>query len=205
VGTLLKRGEASAKELAQLTRAESRAMAETERAAQQSAQAAESAAQAAGLNVVREIPGKKGEWNAALNGPLQPNTAYVLANGHAYTTDALGRVVKAEGQLTLNTVDRNAYQQLLAGQAGGAGYDGGHLLAVRFGGAGEGINYVAQLSSMNRGAYRELERLWAKSIEAGSNVKVEISPIYSGASKVPDRIDVTYWIDGAIKKVPFKN
>jgi len=167
--------------------------------------AAEAEAREAGRLVVRETPGKRGDWNAALNGDLKANATYVLTNGHSYTTDALGRVVKAEGTLSPATVDRNAYQQLLAGRAGGDGYDGGHLIGTLVGGAGEKINLVAQLSSVNRGEFRVMEKSWAEAMQAGKEVRVEVSPVYSGTSQVPTQIDVRYWIDGAASKRVFPN
>lgn len=167
--------------------------------------AAEAEAREAGRLVIRETPGKKAEWNAALNAELKPNATYVLTNGHSYTTDALGRVTKAEGTLTPATVDRNAYQQLLAGRAGGEGYDGGHLIGTMLGGAGERINLVAQLSSINRGEFRVMEKSWAEAIQAGKNVRVEVSPAYSGTGQVPASIEVRYWIDGVLKERSFPN
>lgn len=167
--------------------------------------AAEAEAREAGRFVIREVPGKKGDWNAALSGELKSNATYVLTNGHTYTTDTLGRVVKAEGTLNPATVDRNAYQQLLAGRAGGDGYDGGHLIGTLVGGAGEKINLVAQLSSVNRGEFRVMEKSWAEAMQAGKEVRVEVSPVYAAVGEVPTRIDVRYWIDGAATKRVFPN
>lgn len=103
-------------------------------------------------------------------------------------------VTKAEGALAPSTVDRNAYQQLLAGRAGGEGYDGGHLIGAMLGGAGERINLVAQLSSVNRGEFRMMEKSWAEAIQAGKDVRVEVSPVYAGIAQVPSRIEVVYWV-----------
>jgi filamentous hemagglutinin len=153
-------------------------------------------AKAEGLELITERAGAKGGWNGALNSELKPNSVYLLNNGHAYTTDTLGRVSKAEGLLDIGKMDRNAYQQLMAGQVGGAGYEGGHLIATVLGGAGEKINLIPQLTAVNRGEFRVLEKEWADAIKAGKEVKVEVSPIYSGSGRVPTSIDVTYRIDG---------
>lgn len=118
---------------------------------------------------------------------------------HSYVTDAAGRVTRAEATLDLgklNTGDRNAYQQVMAGRVGGEGYDGRHLIATLFGGAGERINLVPQLASVNRGEFREMEKMWAEALRAGKSVKVEVSPVYAGATKVPGDIDVVFSIDG---------
>jgi hypothetical protein len=195
VGDLLRAG-GRAGEVASVTRLESRAMAETERLTQLRITEVQSRAAREGREVVVQPRGTTGEWNAALNGPLKPNAVYVLDNGHSYFTDGVGRVTRAEGVLDLQKVDRNTYQQVLAGRIGGEGYDGGHLLATLFGGAGEKINLIPQLTEVNRGAFRSMEGQWAEAIRAGKSVRVEVNPVYSGTSKVPGSIDVTYWIDG---------
>jgi DNA/RNA non-specific endonuclease len=162
-------------------------------------------AAARGLEVVRETRGGRGAWNDALNGNVKPNTVYLLDNGHAYVTDAAGRVTRAEGVLDIARMDRNTYQQIMVGQFGGPGFDGGHLIGSLFGGAGERLNIVAQLSGVNRGIFRTMELEWANAIRAGREVRVEVSPVYSGASKVPTSIDVIYWIDGARAARNFPN
>jgi len=205
VGDLVKAG-ASARQVAAATRIESRGLAEWERAAQLQAARAEAAFTAQGIQVVREIPGQKGAWNDALNGGLQSNTAYVLANGQSYLTDAAGRVARAEGDLSaLLRSDRNLYQQVRAGEIGGAGYEGGHLIGSLFGGAGEKINLVPQLIEINRGAYRDMERMWANAIRDGKSVRVEVSPVYNNAGQVPAEIKVRYWIDGIARSETFPN
>jgi DNA/RNA non-specific endonuclease len=176
-----------------------------EQAVARQVQAVEQAAKARGLEVIREVPGVKGGWNDSLSGSLKPRAVYLLDNGHAYVTDALGRVTKAEGLLDVSKVDRNVYQQLIAGKVGGEGYEGGHLIATLFGGAGEKINLIPQLTTVNRGEFRVLEKEWADAIRAGREVKVEVSPIYSGASKVPDEVRVSYWIDGVRDSRKFPN
>ncbi|KQY89264.1 DNA/RNA non-specific endonuclease [Pelomonas sp. Root1444] len=205
VGDLIRAG-ANAREVAVATRIESRGLAEWERAAQLQAARAEAQFTAQGITVVREVPGQKGAWNDALNGGLKPNTGYVLANGHSYVTDAAGRVTRAEGDLSaLIRSDRNLYQQVRAGEIGGQGYEGGHLIGSLFGGAGEKINLVPQLTSVNRGEYRAMERTWAEAIRDGKQVKVEVSPVYAGGSQVPTKIEVIYWIDGQRAVQTFRN
>jgi filamentous hemagglutinin len=141
-----------------------------------------------------------------LNSELKPNSVYLLNNGHAYTTDAFGRVSKAEGLLDVAKADRNTWQQAATGRAGGDGYDGGHLIAGLFGGAGERINLVPQLATVNRGEFRVMEGEWARAVLAGRTVKVEVRPVYSGNSTTPDRIVVDHWIDGVRQAPrPFEN
>jgi hypothetical protein len=176
-----------------------------EQAVARQVQAIEQAAKARGMEVIREVPGVKGGWNDSLSGSLKPRAVYLLDNGHAYVTDSLGRVTKAEGLLDVSKIDRNVYQQLIAGKVGGEGYEGGHLIATLFGGAGEKINLIPQLTTVNRGEFRVLEKDWADAIRAGKEVKVEVSPIYVGASKVPDEVRVSYWIDGVRDSRKFPN
>ncbi len=176
-----------------------------EQAVARQVQAVEQAAKARGLEVIREVPGVKGAWNDGLNTSLKPGAVYLLDNGHAYMTDALGRVSKAEGLLDVTKMDRNAYQQLMAGKVGGEGYEGGHLIATLFGGAGEKINLIPQLAAVNRGEFRVLEKEWADAIRAGKEVKVEVSPIYLGSSKVPDTVVARWWVNGVPEQRIFPN
>ena len=189
-------------DIADVVRAESRALAQaTEaRVAEVTQRAREE-----GLQVVTARNGSKGDWNADLNGQFKPNTVYLLDNGHAYTTDTLGRVVKADGVLDVGKADRNTWQQAAAGHVGGEGYDGGHLIASLFGGAGERINLVPQLSSVNRGDFREMERQWAQAVLDGKTVRVEVSPVYAAGSNVPTEIVAQWWIDGVPTYRQFPN
>jgi hypothetical protein len=204
VGDLIRAG-ATARELAAATRIESRALAEVERGAQLNAASIEARAVNEGREVIRQSRGQAGGWNAELNGGLKPNAAYILDNGHGYFTDAAGRVVRAEGVLDLKKMDPNTYQQVMAGRIGGEGYDGGHLIAKLFGGAGERINLIAQLSSVNRGEFRAMEKEWADAIREGKLVKVEVNPVYQGGLNVPVDTEVRYWIDGVLKEKSFPN
>ncbi len=46
---------------------------------------------------------------------------------------------------------------------------------------------------------------WAEAMQAGKEVRVEVSPVYAAVGEVPTRIDVRYWIDGAATKRVFPN
>ena len=50
-----------------------------------------------------------------------------------------------------------------------------------------------------------MERTWADAIREGKSVKVEVSPVYSNAGKVPDVVEVRYWVDGVLKERTFPN
>jgi len=132
----------------------------------------------------------------------------MVVDDHAvYEFDELGRTVRAVtvlDQLVANT-DRNAGQQRAAGGADRlATDDGGHIFATLFGGLGEGVNIQAMDRSINRGAYEQLERLWADQIEQGGVVQVEIAFHFPGDSSRPDQFDVTFDLgDGDAVSIPF--
>jgi hypothetical protein len=50
-----------------------------------------------------------------------------------------------------------------------------------------------------------LEDSWAKSIRSGHKVFVDIIPHYTGTSRRPDGIEVTYFIDGKRRVEYFPN
>lgn len=104
---------------------------------------------------------------------------------YTYTEGELGKT--ASGQLTLSsspTRDSNA-QRTAGGEERrsvesefGAD-DGGHLIGARFGGATGEENLTPQNRNLNRGAYKRAENDWAKHLEAGDKVYVNIDS-YSG-------------------------
>lgn len=139
--------------------------------------------QRADVDRVVQVPaGSKGNWDPTINtgkgGSLTPNTAYLLDNGHAYITDASGRVKEVTGELNSTTMDRNPYQQLCSGQSGCTGDDGGHLIASSLGGAGDSVNMVPQASTLNRGDWKAMENFLRGEIGAGKNVTVKIEVGY---------------------------
>ena len=156
--------------------------------------------------VVYAEAGQKGAWNPSLKAG-QPDTAVVVDNRTVFETDHLGRTVRAVivlDQLAADT-DRNAGQQRKAGGVDRlATDDGGHIFATLFGGVGEGINIQAMDLSTNRGAYQQLERLWAQQIEDGGLVHVEVAFHFAGDSRRPDQFDVTFDLgDGNTVSIPF--
>jgi hypothetical protein len=145
--------------------------------------------------------GAKGGWNAQLNGPLQPNTDYVVSGRYTYHTDANGRVEQVTGTLDLKHADRNGYQQGKAGQEGGvkdgqAGDEGGHLIAAIFNGPGEQINYHAMDGTLNKSGWKVMENEWSAALKEGKSVDVEIKAVFDGDSKRPEAFRVEYVIDG---------
>lgn len=157
-----------------------------------------------GKREVSVAAGSKGDWDKIINGKAEPNTVYKLDNGHVYVTDDKGRVMNVGGDLDGIKLDRNKYQQLLAGKEGnaetGQKYDGGHLIATQLGGAGDKINLVPMTVGVNRGAYLQMENALADALIAGKNVSVKIDVSYPTPSSVtPNFIQVTSYIDGVQK------
>jgi hypothetical protein len=165
-----------------------------------------------GKNQIETDAGAKGGWNKDLNKP-EPNSEYVVKNSnpatsHTYTTDGEGRVTKVEATLSTATRDRNGYQQSVKcnkSKDGIPGDQGGHLVGSRFDGAGEQINLVPMNSTLNLGDWKSMENGWANEISLGKEVKIEITPIYSGTSKRPVKFEVEYYIDGNYNFREFNN
>lgn len=59
--------------------------------------------------------------------------------------------------------------------------------------------------NLNRSAYKQLEISWSSALKNGSEVKVNVSPIYSGNSLRPDVFNIDYSIDGLKFQDVFKN
>jgi filamentous hemagglutinin len=76
--------------------------------------------------------------------------------------------------------------------------DGGHILANMFGGGSEIYNYLPMSKKLNKqgGAWANMEKKWEKALREGKKVDYKIKPIYEGKSQRPDKIYVTYEIDG---------
>ncbi|AJA44482.1 DNA/RNA non-specific endonuclease [Frischella perrara] len=138
--------------------------------------------------------GSKGNWNELLNNP-EPNTRYIVDGNKIYDTDHLGRVVRVEATLKLDTLDRNTYQQLKAGKQGIDGDEGGHLIASMLNGSGEKINLLPMNSNLNRSLWKKLENGWYKSLQEGKTVKVKIVPLYEGTDIRPHKFEVSYSFD----------
>lgn len=138
--------------------------------------------------------GSKGNWNELLNNP-EPNTRYIVDGNKIYDTDHLGRVVRVEATLKLDTLDRNTYQQLKAGKQGIDGDEGGHLIASILNGSGEKINLLPMNSNLNRSLWKKLENGWYKSLQEGKTVKVKIVPLYEGTDMRPHKFEISYSLD----------
>ncbi|WP_336970693.1 DNA/RNA non-specific endonuclease [Sphingobium aromaticiconvertens] len=150
--------------------------------------------------------GSKGDWSPELNARnLTPDADYVV-NGYTYRTDAQGRVADVEGQLNLNTADRNSYQQGVSGREDRLPDDqGGHLIASIFNGPGDRVNLVPMNGNFNMGAWRDLERSFQDALQDGKTVDVKIEVKYGADGQRPDSFRVNYTIDGVPRTRMFDN
>ncbi len=119
----------------------------------------------------------------------------IQQNGYEYTLDEDGRVSEVEGDLRLETGERNSSAQIAAGgEFRRDTDDGGHFIGNRFNGPGGEINMFAQNSNLNRGGYKSMENEWARELEKGNDVHVKIDPIYQDGTERPHAIMGEYTI-----------
>lgn len=148
-----------------------------------------------------------------------PSATYKI-NGQSYKTLIDGRYKEISGTLIklpksraarsvetqgLSKKVKNAIPEIENGKVKtvAAGYpvykdDGGHILANMFGGGSEMYNYIPMSKKLNRqgGKWAQMEKKWEKALKNGKKVEYKIKPIYEGTTKRPDKIRVTYVIDG---------
>ena len=130
-----------------------------------------------------------------------PDTKEYDSKGYHYKMNDYGQLLHAGGELRLEDGKRNNYAQRIAGgENRHEEDDGGHLIASRFGGSGELDNIVPEDKSVNRGGFKSLENEWARNLEDGNKVYVDIDPVYQNDSKRPILITGSYEIDDGNKK-----
>lgn len=142
-----------------------------------------------GIDETEEISELSEEEIQEAKSEIADDTIQYEMNGYQYEKNADGQILYAGGDLKLEEAERNNYAQRIAGGE----YrheldDGGHLIATRFGGSGELDNLVAEDRTVNRGAFKTFENQWAKELEDGNQVHVDITPLYHGDSERPDTI-----------------
>ena len=142
-----------------------------------------------------------------VGGKLKPGIEYRSGeHSYLYATDDQGRIVRATADgLRLKTHDgRLRHDPDTPGKL--PDDHAGHLFGDRFGGSPEIDNLVSQARLVNQSEFRKLENLWAKSIESGKTVTVEINLEYdSPSSSRPSSFDVTYSIDEDFSYIRIKN
>lgn len=129
---------------------------------------------------------------------LDTNWRKETKNGYDFHIDVIARPRKIFANLSDGPkASRSRRNQASAGKPDRlASDDGGHFIAARFNGPSESFNHFAQDANFNRGAYRAMEDSWARDLQAGRNVLVEITPKYAGTSKRPNSVHVIWYVDG---------
>jgi hypothetical protein len=126
-----------------------------------------------------------------------PHNATIVENGYQFTTDNQGRVVSADGNLSVNsnagaarTAATKAAQRTVGWQDRLPTDYGGHLIADRFNGPGSYVNLMAQNGNFNLGEYKKLENGWAKELAKGNSVHVNVELNYPAGSLRPSTVSV---------------
>lgn len=137
----------------------------------------------------------KEDYECEMSDGYKKSLETIEKNGYEYTIDDEGKVSEVEGDLRLETGERD----LVAQREAGGDFrrdtdDGGHFIGNRFNGSGEDINMFAQDSNFNRGGYKSMENEWAKELEHGNDVHVKIEPIYQDGTERPHAIMGEYTI-----------
>ena len=119
-----------------------------------------------------------------------------IANGYGYRTDEQGRVVQAYGELRLTDDPQRdgKAQREAGGNARQPGDDGGHYIGTRFDGSPGAENLFAQNQVVNRSDYKRLENSWARDLQQGNRVFVNVESSYPGGQNRPAVLSGTYTV-----------
>jgi hypothetical protein len=132
-----------------------------------------------------------------VNGKLKPNCRYKVGEfDYIYQTDANGRIINWNTD-NLQLTNRNGRVPHNPNTPGKAkGDHAGHLAGDRFGGSPDIDNLISQDPYVNQSTYKRIENQWAKAIEEGKNVTVDVNITYDGAGLRPTEFNVNFTIDG---------
>jgi hypothetical protein len=141
-----------------------------------------------------------------LNKDIQPNATYKLSNGNGFTTNEAGRVDSSTFQPVSSAGTRDG-RQTAVGKEGIQGDVGGHIQACSLGGTCDRFNLFPQNGNFNNSGYKKVENEIRGALERGENVgPVKVEFIRADPKSVrPDRVIVTYTINGVQKTKPFTN
>ncbi|RDX01540.1 hypothetical protein UR08_09540 [Listeria kieliensis] len=132
-----------------------------------------------------------------VDGKLKPNEQYITGEfGYHYKTDSLGRIdnFKTDDLQLTSRTDRLKHNPNTPGKI--QGDHAGHLAGDRFGGSPDIDNLISQSSKVNQGMYKNIENTWAKAIEEGKKVSVDVKVNYDNISLRPSSFDIDYTIEG---------
>ncbi|WP_238343657.1 DNA/RNA non-specific endonuclease, partial [Gracilibacillus saliphilus] len=109
------------------------------------------------------------------DGTLKPNVKYQTGEyNYDYKTDELGRLTEFNADDLKLTKRDNRLPHKTDTPGKESGDHAGHLAGDRFGASPELDNLVSQSSSVNLSKYKKLENKWAKAIEEGKHVSVNV-------------------------------
>ncbi len=107
-----------------------------------------------------------------------------------------GNVKEVTANLRNILMDRNNYQQSIAGKSGISGDQGGHLIAASLGGSGDRINLVPMAKTLNNGSWKAMESELANAVKLGKDVNMKVAVGYPTGSSRPNKFIVTATING---------
>src|SRR5690606_27111773 len=124
--------------------------------------------------------------------------------------DHWGRTVKVKCAALHNGVGFRDEKAQAAARANGVIsfllYEGGHLLASRFGYGAWWFNLVAMSHHLNQGAYKKMENRLGRILKKGGSVtNITIWIHYIPNTKCPNRIDVLVHVNGVPEFYMFDN
>lgn len=139
-------------------------------------------------------------------GELLPDMVYEV-NGTKYTTDELGRIIRAEGYLkdTPDTKRDRLAQYNAGGNDSKPCDEGGHLRALMNGGYAGNGNIVLMRDIINRGDYKSSENEENRMLKAGKQVYERIELTYDGDSARPSKFEKMFTDGEKTFKVSFDN
>lgn len=168
------------------------------------------------VHYVETVYGGPKHPNPDLNWPA-PNATYVVGDHHVFKTNDRGWPTEArDPQVVKEPGIRSGHIQREVGKEGGAGYDGGHLLASSHKGGRERINVIAQLEELNRVSsdlygrvpnnYYKLEQTIRTALTRGKDVDLRLYVDYDEEdNRRPTMIAAEYVIDGVAHSEDFDN
>lgn len=133
------------------------------------------------------------------DGKLKPNVKYQTGeHEYIYQTNDRGLISHAStDNLQVKTHERRLnHNPNTFGK--GANDHAGHLFADRYGGSPDIDNLVSQADYVNTSEYKKIENAWAKALEEGKKVSVDIDINYISTSERPVSFDVSYMIDDIV-------
>ncbi len=141
-----------------------------------------------------------------VNDKLKPNVKYKSGEyDYIYATDQSGRIVDLHTD-ELQYTERDERLKHNANSLGKEiGDHAGHLIGDRYGGSPDIDNIVSQSGLVNLSEYKKIENIWARALDSGQKVGVDIKVQYEGNSMRPSSFIVNYTIDGIKTQTTIEN